>query len=440
MKSKAIKIVTVESWCPHPKAAPKTKRTGQKLFIAANGTRFSCGGWQIKITGLVPTKTYRIKLPYRVSGLLSSSKKLSCLAIWGNIPPDKVEIDDEADNDFLLIQPASPTAGLFYRDVTVPAGVKILTVRVTLRWTASGSAALGLPVISKVKAISQSRVKIAVATGSIQRRKLAKISTVAGNLSYYTQLCKEAVRLKPDFIVLPEIALQWRVLGHPVDTAIRVNGPEVSVFRRIAKANQLHILLPIFEREGDAVFNTALLIGPKKIEGRYRKVHLAEYGETNSGIMPGNSFPVFKTPAGRVGCLICMDSSCQEASRMLGLNGAEIMFLPIMGDIRADRFTRGEPVFHEERWKVIMRSRTLDNHFLIAVARNESIGSCIIDRKGEIRSWNDGTKDVICAEIELNPNGRTWNGVSQRDVNWLQRRPELYTGSTVAIPPVVNNL
>ena len=87
-----------------------------------------------------------------------------------------------------------------------------------------------------------------------------------------------------------------------------------------------------------------------------------------------------------------------------------------------------------------MRSRTLDNQFLLAVARNESIGSCIIDRKGEIRAWNDGTKDVICAEVELNPNDRTWNGVSQRDVIWLQRRPELYVEFTSATPPVVNNL
>ena len=202
----------------------------------------------------------------------------------------------------------------------------------------------------------------------------------------------------------------------------------------------MRILVPLEERDGDAVYNSAPLLGPDGVEGVYRKVHLAEYNEINSGICPGDGFPVFQTPAGRMGCLICMDSSCAEASRMLGLNGAEIMLLPIMGDHRADRFTRGTPVFHEERWKAIMRTRSLDNQFVTAVARNEAQGSCVIDAKGDFLAWNDGTQDIISAEVELNPDHRKWNGGSQRDIVWLQRRPRLYGAFTDPLPPRLTSL
>jgi len=43
---------------------------------------------------------------------------------------------------------------------------------------------------------------------------------------------------------------------------------------------------------------------------------------------------VFDTEIERIGCNICMDSSAAESSRMVGLNGAEVLLLPIMGDHR----------------------------------------------------------------------------------------------------------
>ena len=90
------------------------------------------------------------------------------------------------------------------------------------------------------------------------------------------------------------------------------------------------------ERDGDAVHNSAVLIDPAgKIEGRYHKVHLAVGGEIESGILPGNTFPVFQTELGRIDGNICMDSSATESSRMIGLNSADFLLLPIMGDHRA---------------------------------------------------------------------------------------------------------
>jgi predicted amidohydrolase len=142
--------------------------------------------------------------------------------------------------------------------------------------------------------------------------------------------------------------------------------------------------------------------------------------------LPGDAFPVVDTEVGRIGCNICMDSSAAESSRLVGLNGADFLVLPIMGDHRADRWTAGPPIYHESRWLAIMRTRALDNQLCMVVARNNAHGSCIIDRKGEILAWNEGDVEFIHADVELNPGYRVWNGGCFVDVNWLQRRPHLY--------------
>ena len=65
-----------------------------------------------------------------------------------------------------------------------------------------------------------------------------------------------------------------------------------------------------------------------------------------------------------------MDSSAAESARMVGLNGADFLLLPIMGDHRADRWTPGAPIFNEGRWQAIMRTRAINNQLTLVVARN----------------------------------------------------------------------
>src|SRR5262249_5927432 len=163
---------------------------------------------------------------------------------------------------------------------------------------------------------------------------------VRENVEFYGALCEEAARRSPHLIVLPEIALQWEVPGNPLDLAVPVSGPETEPFAEIARRYGARLVLGLLERDSDAVANSAVLFGPTGAgEGKYRKVRLAAGGETTSGILPGEGFPVFETEIGRIGCNICMDSSAGESSRMVGLNGADFLLLPIMGDHRADRWT-----------------------------------------------------------------------------------------------------
>ncbi|MDA0842191.1 MAG: carbon-nitrogen hydrolase family protein [Planctomycetota bacterium] len=422
-----IKLVNSTPWSPHPQAAPITGRRGGRYYVASNGTRSCSGGWQFEFTSLVPGTFYEIIVEGRFSDLKQPRDSIFCVLNWSRISPDTARPDAQSGWDYLLPE-FNGSKVTFSRLVQTPAEGGPLTVRCNFRWADKGKVSWSEPSVTRSsrKLASKKVMKIAVVTGGNDSRP-RPVKTIQDNIDFYLPLCEKACEEKPDLLLLPEVALQWEIAAHPFDVAVPAPGPETDVFARIARKHKTRICLGLFERDEDAVFNSALLIGPNgQIDGRYHKVHLAVGGEAESGILPGNGFPVFDTEIGRVGCNICMDSSAAESSRMVGLNGAEFLLLPIMGDHRASRWTAGSPNFSEDRWKAIMRTRAMDNQLTMVVARNSCTGSCIIDRKGEILAWNEGEDDFIFADVPIDDGYRTWNGGCFKSVNWLQRRPHLY--------------
>ncbi|WP_372631355.1 nitrilase-related carbon-nitrogen hydrolase [Cohnella sp.] len=117
------------------------------------------------------------------------------------------------------------------------------------------------------------------------------------------------------------------------------NGPTTQVFREAAKELGIVIVLPIYEREGIATYyNTAAVIDADGAYlGKYRKHHIPHVQAGSGGcgfwekyyFKPGNlGYPVFDTAYAKVGVYICYDRHFPEGARMLGLNGAEIVFNP----------------------------------------------------------------------------------------------------------------
>ncbi|MDM5338652.1 nitrilase-related carbon-nitrogen hydrolase [Fictibacillus enclensis] len=117
------------------------------------------------------------------------------------------------------------------------------------------------------------------------------------------------------------------------------NGPTTSRFQALARELGIVIVLPIYEREGIATYyNTAAVIDADgSYLGKYRKHHIPQVNVGDSGngfwekyyFKPGNlGYPVFDTAFAKVGVYICYDRHFPEGARLLGLNGAEIVFNP----------------------------------------------------------------------------------------------------------------
>lgn len=117
------------------------------------------------------------------------------------------------------------------------------------------------------------------------------------------------------------------------DIAESIPGPTTEQMAEYAKKYSMVIVVPIYEREMAGVYyNTAAVIDADGTYlGKYRKNHIPH----TSGFWekfffkPGNlGYPVFNTRYAKVGVYICYDRHFPEGARLLGLNGAEIVFNP----------------------------------------------------------------------------------------------------------------
>ena len=105
------------------------------------------------------------------------------------------------------------------------------------------------------------------------------------------------------------------------------NGPTCRSWTEAAQKHGLHIVAGINERDGQALYNAAVVIGPSGHVGTFRKVHL--WNEENLFFERGNlGFPVFRTPLGRIGTFICYDGWFPESFRLCALQGADIICIP----------------------------------------------------------------------------------------------------------------
>jgi predicted amidohydrolase len=426
MADQALPVLNrVEPWARDPRAMPRAlDESPRRLTLAANGTGFCAGGYSLRYAGIQPGQAYRVQVDVEHQGLEQPADTLVAYLHWGDLEPDDYRNRRREPWDFLIPTPLDEGRIRFQRVARAPEAATMLTVRYVFRWARAGSSIWSLPSIEPCDLDEPTSVKVAAVTGV--EREFFSVTTLPERVAYFARLCDGACADGARLLVLPEIGLQHGLEGLAYDLAIPIPGPEMAPIADVARRWKAHIILGATEREGDARYNTAALIDPRgEVAGKYRKVQLAMF-ETMSGIMPGDDFPVWETDVGRIGALICMDSSVLEASRLVGLGGADILCMPIMGDMRASVYQPGQPNFNHELWKSIQRTRAMDNQLNMVVCRNYGVGSCVINRKGDVLAWNGGQQPWVTATVRTDDGYRLWNGSGHRDVCWMQRRPHLY--------------
>ena len=137
--------------------------------------------------------------------------------------------------------------------------------------------------------------------------------------------------LEADLIVLPELfntGYQFvsedeaRDLAEPIP-----DGETCAALIDLARERGTHIAAGIAERDGEAIYNACVLVGPEGCVGRYRKLHL--FYEEKRWFQPGREPPpVFDVGGVRLGLMICFDWIFPETARMLALQGADILCHP----------------------------------------------------------------------------------------------------------------
>lgn len=134
-----------------------------------------------------------------------------------------------------------------------------------------------------------------------------------------------------DLIVLPELATTGYVFTTREEAFAHSesinDGATVGMLTRLARERELYLVACIVERDGDRLFDTAVLIGPSGYVGRYRKTHL--WNTEKLWFTPGDEgYSVFDTPIGRIGLLVCWDIWFPETARIVAQMGADIICIP----------------------------------------------------------------------------------------------------------------
>lgn len=96
---------------------------------------------------------------------------------------------------------------------------------------------------------------------------------------------------------------------------------------QLSKELSAYIVAGIAERDGSAIYNSAIVTGPEGFIGKYRKTHL--FFEEKFWFLPGDTgFRVWQTPLCKIGVMICFDWFFPESARTLALKGADIIAHP----------------------------------------------------------------------------------------------------------------
>jgi N-carbamoylputrescine amidase len=104
--------------------------------------------------------------------------------------------------------------------------------------------------------------------------------------------------------------------------------------QELAAKYQMVMVVPVYEETMPGFyFNTAAVIDADgRYLGKYRKHHIPHCHPgfwEKFYFTPGDlGYPVFETKYAKVGVYICYDRHFPEGARILGLNGAEIVFNP----------------------------------------------------------------------------------------------------------------
>lgn len=229
------------------------------------------------------------------------------------------------------------------------------------------------------------------------------------NLRISLDFVKEGARRKARLICFPEFQMAFSSARQSSKQLTKVaesakDGNFILKLCSAARSYKIDILATIYEKSEDLsfkrVYDTAVLISSKgNIISCYRKVHLYDaLGFKESlKLMAGNSIEQpSATSTGTIGLMICYDIRFPEISRILAVQGAEILVAP-------SAWIQG--VMKEEHWVTLLKARSIENGlYMVApdqVGNIFSGRSMVIDPFGSVILDMGNREGMEVADIDI---------------------------------------
>jgi predicted amidohydrolase len=226
--------------------------------------------------------------------------------------------------------------------------------------------------------------------------------------------------------VLPELALTGYEFSDTTELRRHAeeipSGSSVAWLHSLAAKQGTVLVMGLAEIAGDRVYNTAVVVGPEGLIGKYRKLHL--FDREKDLFHPGDEgLQVFKIRGVKIGVMICFDWIFPEVARTLALRGAQILCHPsnlVLPYCQKAMFARSveNGVFAITANRVGMEER-VGRRFVFTG------NSQILNPKGEPLA-QAGSETIEARVVDIEPEAALNKEVTAANHLFRDRRPAFY--------------
>lgn len=394
-------------WSARPETAPRVfidnsvhRTHSTSLGVSGNGNAIEHGGLEYPVPGIEPGAWYRFVAYYRSSGVTAENWQIVARLDWRNAKDKRA-----GEPDYVYRSSHEGAWTKIFIETQAPAEVSSVTMQLFL--SNAPLATVWWDDISLEKIPEPGPRLVTVA--SVNYIPVNAHSTEE-SLDQYFNVTNKAVA-KADVILLTEAVGQQGTGKTYFQAAQPVPGPVTRKLGELAKLKNSYVVAGVIEREGAAIYNTAVLIDRTgNLVGKYRKVHLPR-GEVEGGLTPGNDYPVFQTDFGVVGLMVCYDVFFADPARALTLKGSELLLMPIEGGV--------EP---------LGKARAIENRVFLAASGSTNYPTYILDPDGEILSQAKEQGVAAITTIDLNKRYVHFHRGNMRERYVKELRPDVPLG------------
>ena len=163
------------------------------------------------------------------------------------------------------------------------------------------------------------------------------------------------------------------------------------VFQRLAQENNVYLVIGFGLRATEGLYNQVVVVSPQgEFLGTYGKAHPVSYvGETS---LAHDGYPVFDTPGGKLGTIICYDLTFADTARGAARNGAQIIAAP----------SNDWPELYDKEY-IMPMYRAIENRVAMIKADTQ-FDSVIVDPYGRILSLassSQGKEALVMADVPI---------------------------------------
>ena len=355
---------------------PKVTFDGKPALALQGGGKEHAAGWWYKVVDAAPGAYYHFRTHYKASGVDEPARSILARVVWH----DKAgKVTGFREYPATRMEKSKDGWSIIEQTYRAPEGTVAAKLELHYRWDSDGAVHFGKTTFEKTTAPLPRTVKLA----TVHHRPVNSKSA-AENLAAFAALVDKAGAQGADIVCLPEGATIVGTSLNYISGSEPLPGPTTKYLGDAARRNNLYIVAGLLEKDGDVVYNTAVLVDRQgNLAGKYRKTSLPRE-EIDGGVTPGDSFPVFDTDFGRIGIMICWDVTFPEPARALAQQGAEVIFLPIWGgDI------------------TLTRARAIENQVYVVSSTYDMI-SAVFGLEGEVITEAKEGTSVAVAEVDLN--------------------------------------